>query len=98
MAALPESLITARPCFWWGSFSLIPSLLIPRRIGWISVGRGFGFIISGTFSNASVVVETRTNLIQGAWNPIATNTCTNGSFYFNDSVDRPARYYRVRSP
>jgi hypothetical protein len=60
---------------------------------------GFGFIISWA-TNLSVVVEACTNLINPAWFPVGTNTLSNGSSYFSDPewTNRPARFYRLRSP
>jgi hypothetical protein len=56
----------------------------------------FGFIISWA-SNSPVIIEATTNLARGPWIRIATNTLSNGSSYFSDPADRPARFYRVRS-
>ncbi len=66
----------------------------------------FGFRISWA-TNASVVVEARTNLASPGWTPIATNSismgidsATDGWSYFSDpqSPNHPTRFYRLRSP
>jgi len=59
----------------------------------------FGFIISWA-TNASVVVEVCTALINPTWVPVATNTLTDGSAYFRDPTwtNYPGRFYRIRSP
>lgn len=59
----------------------------------------FGFIISWAM-NLSVVVEACTNLTNPIWFPVGTNTLTGGSSYFSDAqwTNRPACFYRVRSP
>ena len=60
---------------------------------------GFGFIISWA-TNAAVVVEASSNLANGTWSPVATNTLTSGSSYFSDlqRTNYPSRFYRLRSP
>jgi hypothetical protein len=60
---------------------------------------GFGFTISWA-TNIPVVVEACTNFVNPAWQPVATNTLTNGSFYFSDPqwTNYPGRFYRLRSP
>ena len=59
----------------------------------------FGFTITGT-SNLVVVVEACTNLANPIWSPVATNSLTDGSSYFNDPrwTNYPVRFYRLRSP
>jgi hypothetical protein len=46
------------------------------------------------------VVEACTNLGNPIWYPLAANTLTGGSYYFNDTqwTNYPARFYRLRSP
>jgi hypothetical protein len=58
----------------------------------------FGFTVSWA-TNVSVVVEANTNLSSHLWEPILTNTLTNGWFYFDDSqwTNYPNRFYRLRS-
>ena len=60
---------------------------------------GFGFTISWA-TNAPVVVEACTNLANPVWLPLATNTLTSGTNYFNDSqwTNSTARFYRLHSP
>jgi hypothetical protein len=64
----------------------------------------FGFNITGS-SNLVIVVETATNLANGIWIPLETNTLntfvgTNGTSYFSDPqwTNYPSRFYRFRSP
>ena len=56
----------------------------------------FGFVISWA-TNISLVVEACTNLFNPVWQPIQTNTLTNGSSYFSDSqwTNYPGRFYRL---
>jgi hypothetical protein len=65
----------------------------------------FGFRISWA-TNASVVVESSTNLAGATWSPIATNTITMGIDPLTDGwsdftdpapATAPARFYRLRS-
>lgn len=60
---------------------------------------GFGFIVSWA-TNATVVVETSTDLANPKWSAIATNTLSNGTVYLSDPhwTNYPSRFYRVRSP
>lgn len=60
---------------------------------------GFGFTISWA-TNASVVVESCTNLANPAWSALLTNTLTAGSSYFRDSewTNHPSCFYRLRWP
>jgi hypothetical protein len=60
---------------------------------------GFGFTISWA-TNIPVVVEACADLANGNWCPLATNTLTSGTNYFNDSdwTNYPSRFYRIRSP
>ena len=60
---------------------------------------GFGFSVSGV-TNLSVVVEATTNLttpLPPFWMPLATNTLSNGFFYFSDPqwTNYPRRFYRL---
>ena len=64
----------------------------------------FGFNITGS-SNLVIVVEACTNFVNPVWSVLSTNTLntfvgTNGTSYFNDAewTNRPARFYRFRSP
>jgi hypothetical protein len=60
---------------------------------------GFGFIISWA-TNIPVVVEACASLANPTWYPVATNTLTDGTSYFQDPqwTNYPARFYRLRSP
>ncbi|MGA2685086.1 MAG: leucine-rich repeat protein [Verrucomicrobiota bacterium] len=60
---------------------------------------GFGFSVSGA-TNLSVVVEATTNLttpLLTFWTPLATNTLSNGFFYFSDPqwTNYSRRFYRL---
>jgi hypothetical protein len=59
----------------------------------------FGFKVSWA-TNVPVVVLAATNLANPVWTPVATNSLTNGAFYFNDPkwTNYPGRFYRLRSP
>ncbi|MFA6172767.1 MAG: leucine-rich repeat domain-containing protein [Kiritimatiellales bacterium] len=59
----------------------------------------FGFNITGT-NDFTVVVEACTNLAEGVWVPVETNTLTGGSAQFSDPAwsNYPNRYYRVSMP
>ena len=59
----------------------------------------FGFNITGN-SNLVVVVEGCTNLANPVWQPIQTDTLTDGTNYFSDPqwTNYPARFYRLSSP
>jgi hypothetical protein len=59
----------------------------------------FGFNIAGN-TNATVVVEACTNMINPGWVPVRTNILTSGSIYFSDPgwTNYPVRFYRLRSP
>ena len=58
----------------------------------------FGFNITGN-SNLVVVVEGCTNLANPVWQPIQTDTLTDGTNYFSDPqwTNYPARFYRLSS-
>jgi hypothetical protein len=60
---------------------------------------GFNFLISWA-TNLPVVIEVCTNLSQGIWLAVQTNTLANGTSLFSDPgwTNCPARLYRVRSP
>ena len=57
---------------------------------------GFEFRITGSDSEESVL-EVCTNLAQGIWTPIETNTLLNGFTVFNDPgwTNHPTRYVRI---
>jgi len=89
---------------WSSTFGGLPTLLWNPQMqtGDGSFGvqsNGFGFSITGT-PGISLVVETSTNVASGIWQPLQTNTLTNGSVYFSDpqSTNYPGRFYRLRSP
>jgi hypothetical protein len=59
---------------------------------------GFSFTVSWA-SNATVVVQACTDLVNPVWQPLQTNTiaATNGFFNFNDPdwTNYPGRFYRI---
>jgi hypothetical protein len=59
----------------------------------------FGFTVSWA-TNLPVVVEASTSLGNSSWQPLQTNTLTNGFFYFTDAdwPNYPNRYYRISYP
>jgi len=59
----------------------------------------FGFNINWA-GDKVVVVEACTNLANPVWNPVATNTLTDGTSNFSDPqwTNFPCRFYRLRSP
>ncbi|HEY4414581.1 MAG TPA: leucine-rich repeat domain-containing protein [Verrucomicrobiae bacterium] len=59
----------------------------------------FGFTISWA-TNVSVIVDASTNLSAPDWQPVQTNSLTDGSAYFSDPqwTNYPERFYRLRSP
>ncbi len=60
---------------------------------------GFSFNIAWA-DGMTVIVEACTNLTEGIWVPVETNTLTLGSAKFSDSnwTNYPNRYYRVSMP
>ena len=59
----------------------------------------FRFLVSWA-TNASVVVQACTNLVNPVWIPVATNALSSGTNYFGDTqwTSYPNRYYRVSGP
>jgi hypothetical protein len=59
----------------------------------------FGFTITNAGS-PTVVIKACTNLVNPVWTPVATNTLTGGSSYFNDPdwTNYPARFYGFSMP
>ncbi|HKW30190.1 MAG TPA: leucine-rich repeat protein [Verrucomicrobiae bacterium] len=57
---------------------------------------GFSFTVSWA-TNLPVIVEACTNLANPLWIPLATNTLSNGFFYFHDLqwTNYPRRFYRI---
>jgi formylglycine-generating enzyme required for sulfatase activity len=51
-------------------------------------------------TNTSLVVEACTNLANATWQPVQTNTLSNGISYFSDSqwTNYPSRFYRLSTP
>lgn len=92
---------------WGSSFESLPTapwflpnpLILSRSPSFGVQTNQFGFIISWA-TNFSVVVEACTNLGQGRWSPVSTNTLTKGWSYFSDPqwTNCLTRFYRLRSP
>lgn len=81
------------PTAWWYR----PQPQILSLVGRAGVPRnGFQFTISWA-TNAGVMVDASTNLLD--WAPILTNTIVNGTNVFGDAdwTNYPKRFYRVRS-
>jgi hypothetical protein len=75
-------------------------LLSPSTINSFGIQTNcFGFNIVGN-TNATIVVEACTNMINPVWVPVQTNILTSGSIYFSDPgwTNYPGRFYRLRSP
>ncbi|NLX25980.1 MAG: hypothetical protein GXY61_08500, partial [Lentisphaerae bacterium] len=60
---------------------------------------GFGFNIAGT-ADIPVVIEACSNLAEGIWIPLRTNTLSSGTLQFNDPewTNHPSRIYRISGP
>lgn len=60
---------------------------------------GFGLPITGT-ANIPIVLEVSSNMSAGSWTPLQSCTLTNGSVFITDLdwTNRPACFYRLRSP
>src|SRR5262249_26233403 len=77
-------------------FSTAAHTIITNGAGFGLQGNQFGFTIAWAATNPSVVVRVKTNLTQGSWIPVSTNTLTNGSTYFSEPrTNSRARFYRV---
>jgi hypothetical protein len=89
---------------WGSTFSGIPALPWNPQVqsGEASFGvqsNRFGFRITGS-TNLFAVIEAATNLSSPTWQPVQTNTLTNGSVYFSDPgwTNFSRRFYRLRAP
>jgi hypothetical protein len=89
---------------WTNTFGGRPTALWKPQIQTADVGfgvktNGFGFGINWA-SDMTVVIEACTNLAEGIWVPVETNTLTGGSVQFRDPAftNYPSRYYRVSMP
>ncbi len=73
-----------------------PEVLAKENPGFGVQGNGFGFTISWD-TNASVVVEACTNLVNPVWSPVSTNALSSGTNYFSDPqwTNYPSRFYRL---
>ena len=95
------------PAGWAASFGGLPTslwtlpypLILSTSATLGSQSGGFDLLVSWA-TNIPVVVEACTNLINPSWQPLQTNTLTNGTFYFSDPewTNYPGRFYRVSSP
>jgi hypothetical protein len=91
---------------WGPTFGGIPTalwilpypLILTSNLGFGVQSNPFGFTVSWA-TNLSVVVEAAIDLGNPIWSPVATNTLSNGTFYFTDPrwTKYPSRFYRVRS-
>lgn len=92
----------------WGSYlGGIPTqlwirsnpLILQSGTNFGAQSRGFGFTVSWA-TNASVVVESCTNLSNPLWRPVQAMSITGGTLDFNDPqwTNRRIQFYRVRSP
>jgi hypothetical protein len=91
---LPES------AGWGSTFNGFPAVLWNPQTSMFNIAGGhFGFNITGP-TNAIIVVEACTNLVNPIWLPVSTNTLTGGVSSFSDSQssNNPSRFYRFRSP
>lgn len=81
-----------RPVVLWN-----PTIDVEENFG---VGEdGFSFNIAGTV-DIPIVVEACTNLAEGIWIPLQTNTFSSGTLQFNDPewTNHPSRIYRISGP
>ncbi|MGH9614761.1 MAG: leucine-rich repeat domain-containing protein, partial [Bryobacteraceae bacterium] len=85
---------------WGSTYYGVPAVLWnPQATMFNVTGGQFGFTITGP-TNAVIVVEACTNLINPVWLPVSTNTLTGGASSFSDSQSSnyPSGFYRFRSP
>jgi hypothetical protein len=92
---------------WKGSFGTVPIIpalpwnprLQPSGATLAGPSSPFGFIVTGSH-NLSIVVESCTNLLNAAWQPVQSSIITTGSVSFNDPqwTNYASRFYRLRSP
>jgi hypothetical protein len=85
---------------WGATFGGCPAVLWnPQAKTFSFTGGQFGFNLTGP-TNAVIVVEAATNLVNSVWIPVGTNTLAGGTSYFSDPqwTKYPGRFYRVRLP
>ena len=89
---------------WSSTFAEIPAAPWNPKVqtGEASFGvksNQFGFSVAGS-TNLFLVIEAATNLSFPTWQPVQTNTLTNGSVYFSDPgwTNFGSRFYRLRAP
>ena len=90
---------------WGSTFAGFPTavwrlpypLILSDSIG-LGNNQQFGFTVSWA-SNATVVVESSTEITGSKWLPVTTNPIVSGWFLFSDpeTTNSPARFYRLRS-
>jgi hypothetical protein len=86
---------------WGSTFGGVPAVLWnpQAQVPGVTAGQ-FGFGISGP-TNATIVVEACTNLVNPVWLPVATNTLSGsgtGTFSDPQAGSYSARYYRFSAP
>lgn len=81
-----------RPMVLWN-----PTIDVGERFG--AGENGFGFNVAGT-TNIPIVIEACSNLAEGIWIPLQTNTLSSGALQFNDPgwTNHPSRIYRISGP
>ena len=87
---------------WSDTFAVIPTAVWLPELeydGFATSHDQFGFNIRWA-NNQTVIVEGTLNLHSLNWTPISTNTLSSGFYVFTDPkwTNRPAYFYRVRSP
>jgi len=77
--------------------TVLPHIMSDTNLG-MRAG-AFGFDYNGV-SNQTAIIESTTNLSQGAWQPLQTNLLTGAPIYFSDPAfpQNPNAFYRIRSP
>jgi hypothetical protein len=85
---------------WGATYGNVPAVLWNPQAQNASVTAGqFGFEITGP-TNATIVIQACTNLVNPVWIPVSTNVLDgNGTSSFSDSqsADYPSRFYRFGS-
>lgn len=85
---------------WGATFCGFPAVMWnPQATTFNLANDHFDFDITGP-TNAVIVVEACTNLVNPVWLPVSTNMLTGGTSSFSDwqSLNHPRRFYRFRSP
>ncbi len=89
---------------WEDAYSGIPTVLWNPKIDTAEANlemtaSGFKFNVTGT-NDFTFVIEASTNIVSGTWEPVATNTLSDGGALFTDpqGTNYPSRYYRLTMP